>query len=163
MKKRLLFIASTLLLGGCMQAQEDITNISIMHDFEIPTALPFEVDQKQTIIDIQHVDGIHQYITSYDNDETGQFLKYILSQHQTNETFVHDTLPHNDRYDEIFQLDNGTILYYLEGTQTQSIWWAEKDDYVARFTYMLRDTDGLGDYKLEVDELIDLVIQVHHS
>lgn len=123
MKKRLLFVTSALLLGGCMQAQEEITDTSIKHDFDIPTVLPFEVNQKQTIIDIHHLHGVHQFITSYDNHDTGQFLKYIVSQHQTSETFVHDSLPHNDHYDEIFQLDNGTILYYLDDTQTQSIWW----------------------------------------
>ncbi|MRH43545.1 hypothetical protein GH741_12730 [Aquibacillus halophilus] len=154
----LLFIAF-LLLSACNTPNDDMKNNigPIMYDFKEPVVFPFDVNDISTEIDIQNPDYLHQFIFHYYNEETTQKIKYIVSK-------VLDEPKDNEVSKENkteYKLANGKSAYYEENTTSQSIWWENENGFLARFVYYTNgNTSELGEFKLDVKELVELANQV---
>ncbi|MGG3799607.1 hypothetical protein [Metabacillus fastidiosus] len=103
---------------------------------------------------------MHQFVFHYRNKETTQQINYILSK-VLKEPKDNEVLKDGKKE---YKLNNGIAAFYEEDSKAQSLWWENEDGFLARYTYYINYIDGntrdLGEYKLEIRELIDLANQV---
>jgi hypothetical protein len=141
-------------LNACSMNSEQKVE-PIMYEFKEPTQFPFEVNDVSTDIDLEVPDYLHQFIFHYRNTETTQQINYILSKVLEKP----EKVP-NDNVTE-YKLKNGVLAYYEEDETSQSLWWETEDGFLARYIYFTNgNTTELGDYKLAIDELINLANEV---
>ncbi|MED4456117.1 hypothetical protein [Metabacillus fastidiosus] len=145
-----------LLLSACKSENKPEFN-RLMYDFKEPTSFPFEVNDVATTIDIAQVDYMHQFVFHYRNKETTQQINYILSK-VLEEPKDNEVLKDGKKE---YRLNNGVAVFYEEDSTSQSLWWKNEDGFLARYIYYIDgNTRDLGEYKLEIRELVDLANQV---
>lgn len=150
------FLILCFLISGCSGGNPAEERSKSMHyDFSEPYKFPFEVNEVRTEIAIDDADVLQQYIFHYKNKQTTQEIRYILSK------VIDEPEKISEQGKEPFELENGKHVYYEEKETSQSIWWESKDGFLARFVYYINgNRDRLGENKLEVSDLINLVNQV---
>jgi hypothetical protein len=127
----------------------------IMYEFKEPTKFPFEVNDVSTNIDLEVPEYLHQFIFHYRNSKTTQQINYILSK-----VLEEPEKTPKDNVTE-YKLKNGVLAYYEEDQTSQSLWWETENGFLARFVYFTNgNTTELGDYKLEIEELVELANEV---
>jgi hypothetical protein len=154
--KLFIFLCSACLyLSGCINNSKDVELQPIMYEFKEPTKFPFEVNDVSTNIDLEVPEYLHQFIFHYRNTKTTQQINYILSK-----VLEEPEKVPNDNVTE-YKLKNGVLAYYEEGQTSQSLWWETEKGFLARFVYFTNgNTTELGDYKLEIEELVELANEV---
>ncbi|NME07125.1 hypothetical protein [Psychrobacillus sp. BL-248-WT-3] len=153
-KLLILLCSAFVFLNACNQNPE-LKVDTIRYEFKEPTQFPFEVNDVSTNIDLEAPDFLHQFIFHYRNIETTQQINYILSKVLEKPEKVS-----NDNMTE-YKLENGVLAFYEEGETSQSLWWETEDGFLARYIYFINgNTTELGEYKLEIDELIKLANEV---
>ena len=156
MKIKLLILLCSIFvfLNACNHDSEQKVE-PIRYEFKEPTQFPFEVNDVSTNIDLEAPDFLHQFIFHYRNIETTQQINYILSK-----VLEKPENAPNDNMTE-YVLKNGVLAFYGEDETYQSLWWETEDGFLARYIYFINgNTTELGEYKLEVDELIKLANEV---
>jgi|GEM_PF-6731310 len=150
------FLVLCFLISGCSGGNPAEERSKSMHyDFSEPYRFPFEVNEVRTEIAIDDADVLQQYVFHYKNKQTTQEIRYILSK------VIDEPEKISEQGKEPFELENGKHVYYEENETSQSIWWESKDGFLARFVYYINgNRDRLGENKLEVSDLINLVNQV---
>ncbi|MCA1066142.1 hypothetical protein QTG56_25355 (plasmid) [Rossellomorea sp. AcN35-11] len=130
------------------------------YTFNEPTSFPFVVNEVSTEMDIKQVDSLHQFIFYYGNNETTQQLKYIVSRVVGEKK--DNLISEKDKESSIeYTLENGRTAYFTEDESSQSIWWASENGFLSRFMYFTnKNRTGLGEYRLEVEDFIELANQV---
>ncbi|WP_214483103.1 hypothetical protein [Bacillus sp. SM2101] len=129
----------------------------ILYDFKEPVQFPFNIDEKTTEIDIKKIDYLHQFSFEYYNSETTQQINYILTR-ILNKSNNNNYPP---RESKEFMLENGTMAYYEERETSQLLRWITHDDFEAKLVYFTnKNSTALGDYKLDVKELLKIANQV---
>ena len=153
-KLLLLLCFAFVFLNACNQDPEQKV-APIRYEFKEPTQFPFEINDVSTSIDLEAPDFLHQFIFYYRNTETTQQIKYILSK-----VLEKPENAPNDNMTE-YKLENGVLAFYEEDETSQALWWETEDGFLARYIYFINgNTSELGEYKLEVDELIKLANEV---
>jgi hypothetical protein len=142
-------------LSGCINISKDEELQPIMYEFKEPTKFPFEVNDVSTNIDLEVPEYLHQFIFHYRNSKTTQQINYILSK-----VLEEPEKAPKDNVTE-YKLINGVLAYYEEDQTSQSLWWETENGFLARFVYFTNgNTTELGDYKLEIEELVELANEV---
>ncbi|WP_151737338.1 hypothetical protein [Paenibacillus tengchongensis] len=144
-----------ILISGCSNNENANRGLPILNDFREPVRFPFEVNEVRTEIEVYDRVSLQQYVFHYKNMQTTQEIRYILSKTFDEPERVSKTGK------EAVALENGQQAFYDEDETSQSIWWERDDGFLARYFYYVNgNRDPLGDYKLKVSELTDLVDQV---
>ena len=150
----LICLISMLLLSGCSSSDVDSRNKSMLYDFKEPFSFPFEVNEVYTEVEIDNPNYLHQFIFHYKNKQSTQEVRYILSKVIEKQEKIPKGL-------QEYKLDNGKAVYYEDSLTSQSLWWERDDNFLARFVYYINgNKENLGNYKLNVSELIKLANQV---
>jgi hypothetical protein len=153
----ILIIVVVLLLSACSTDKAEVNTSPKRYNFKEPNSFPFEITEVSTEIDMEVPDHLHQVIFNYSNEDTTQQIKYIVSK------VIEE--PGDNKVSESFgtkyTLENGLLAYYEEDSTSQSLWWENEDGFLARYVYFVNgNTSELGDYKLEVSNLLEIANQV---
>lgn len=145
-----------LFLNGCSNNNPQPIIEPIIYEFKEPTKFPFEINDVSTNISMPMPNHIHQFGFNYRNKETMQQISYVLSKTLKG---AHPEIPRSATVTN--SLDNGVTTYYEETATFQRLYWKMEDGFEARITYYInKDTTELGDYKLKIEDLINLANEV---
>jgi hypothetical protein len=153
----ILIIVVVLLLSACGSDKSQVNTSPIRYNFKEPNSFPFEITEISTEINMEVPDPVHQVIFYYSNEDTTQQIKYIVSK------VIREPGDNNvsESFGTKYTLENGLSAYYDEDSTSQSLWWENEDGFLARFVYFVNgNTSELGDYKLEVSDLLEIANQV---
>ncbi len=127
---------------------------SITYDFNEPVSFPFEVNEVRTEVEIIN-SVMQQVVFHYKNKQSTQEIRYILSK------VIDKPQKLSDIGTPTVELNNGKQAYYEESETIQSIWWEEKNGFLARYVYYINgNMSNLSDFKLKKSDFIELVNQV---
>ncbi|TCI77935.1 hypothetical protein EVJ20_08235 [Exiguobacterium sp. SH0S1] len=136
----------------------DQPNPPIEHEFEEPTAFPFDITRRYSEIDIAKPHHMHQFVFHYVNEETTQELHYIVHKIVDEPNEMEDISLYGDQY----ELADGTTAYFDETESTsQGLWWQNRDGFTARIIYYIdgNSVELDDENRLSVQQLINLANQ----